>query len=301
MKHVFVINPTAGKKDITKKITEKITTTLKDHDYEIYVTKAPLDAKKFVREYSENNQDKEIRFYSCGGDGTLNEVINGAYGFSNVSVACYPSGSGNDFIKYFGTKEEYLDLENLVNGKTVEVDLLKLNGRFGVNIFNLGFDANVAERMIKYKRLPLVTGKGAYILGVIVSFFHKLTTEMQVYVDDNLVYDGNGVLTAVANAICYGGGFYCTPKAKVNDGLLDVVVVKKVSRSKFVRFIKFYKRGTHLDEPKLKDYILYKRGSVCTIKTAKPVNYAIDGEMNKTNEITISVVPKAIKFVIIDK
>lgn len=297
MKHVFVINPAAGKKNITKKLTEEVAKLLNENDYEIYVTKAPLDARNFVKEYCSKNQNEKIRFYSCGGDGTLNEVVNGAYGFPNVSVACYPSGSGNDFIKYFGTKEDFSNLEKLINGKEVEIDLLKLNDRFVVNIFNLGFDANVAGRMIKYKHIPLVSGKGAYILGVIVSFFHKLTTEMQVIVDDSIIYDGNGVLTAVANAICYGGGFYCTPKAKVDDGLLDVVVVKKVTRPMFVKFIKFYKRGTHLEEPRLKDFILYKQGKLVRIKTAKPVNYAVDGEMCKTSDITITIEPKAIKFV----
>lgn len=301
MKHIFVINPTAGTKDITKKTISKIEAAFPEKDYEIYITKEPLDALNFVRNTCIKNLTEELRFYSCGGDGTLNEVVNGAYGFKNVSVACYPAGSGNDFIKYFGEKEDYLDIQKLKSGKEKYVDLLKLNDRFVINVFNLGFDANVAERMIKYKRLPLVSGKGAYILGIIVSFFHKLTTEMTVTVDDNIIYEGNGVLTAVSNAICYGGGFYCSPKAKVDDGLLDVVAVKKVNRSKFLKFIKYFKAGTHLDEPRLKDVIVYKQGKTVNIKTTKPVNYAIDGEMGKSDNITISVIPNAIKFVYIDK
>lgn len=299
MKHVFVINPTAGTKNITKKLIEKIYTVLNKDDCDIYITKAHLDAKKYVKEYCENHSTEEIRFYSCGGDGTLNEVVNGAYGYPNVSIACYPCGSGNDFVKYFGKKDDFLIIEKLVNGKTVEVDLIKLNDRFVINVFNLGFDANVAERMIKYKRIPFVTGKGAYILGIMVSFFHKITTEMEVIVDDTIVYQGNGVLAAVSNAICYGGGFYCSPKAKVDDGLLDVVAVKKVSRSKFLKFIKYYKAGTHLDEPRLKDYIVYNQGKKVRIITKKPVNYAIDGEMGKSNDITLTIHPKAIKFVTI--
>lgn len=299
MKHVFVINPAAGKKDITKKLKEKIYSILKEKDCDIHITQRPLDGKNYVKEYCETHQNDEIRFYSCGGDGTLNEVVNGAYGYKNVSIACYPSGSGNDFIKYFGKKEDFLKLENLVNGKAKEVDMLKLNDRFILNVFNLGFDANVAERMVNYKHLPLVSGKSAYILGIVVSFFHKLTTDMEVTVDGNIIYDGSGVLSAVSNAICYGGGFYCSPKAKVDDGLLDVIAVKKISRFKFLKFIKYYKKGTHLDEPKLKDLIVYKQGKVVRIKTTKPVNYAIDGEMGKSNDITISIVPKAIKFVYI--
>ena len=301
MKHIFVINPTAGTKDITKKTISKIEAVFPNGDCDIYITKGPLDALNYVKNYCINSPNEQLRFYSCGGDGTLNETINGAYGYDNASIACYPAGSGNDFVKYFGKKEDYLDINNLVNGKLIEVDLLKLNDRFVVNVFNLGFDANVAQRMIKYKRLPLVSGKGAYILGIMVSFFHKLTTEMVVTVDDNIVYEGSGVLAAVSNAICYGGGFYCSPKAKVDDGLLDVIAVKKISRFKFLKFIKYYKAGTHLDEPKLKDLIVYKQGKTVRIKAKNPVNYAIDGEMGRAEDIQISIVPKAIKFVYLDK
>ena len=301
MKHVFVINPTAGTKDITKKTISKIEAVFPNGGCDIYVTKEPLDALNYVKDYCINNKNDEIRFYSCGGDGTLNEIVNGAYGHENVSVACYPAGSGNDFVKYFGKKEDYLDINNLVNGKIIEVDLLKLNGRFGINVFNLGFDANVAERMIKYKHIPLVSGKGAYILGIIVSFFHKLTTEMEITVDGSIVYEGSGVLAAVSNAICYGGGFYCSPKAKIDDGLLDVVAVKKINRPKFLKFIKYYKAGTHLDEERLKELIVYKQGKTVNIKTKGLVNYAIDGEMGKADDITISIVPKAIRFVYVDK
>lgn len=299
MKHVFVINPTAGKRDITKKLKEEIFSLLSEDDCDIHITRSTLDARNYVKEYCLNHENEKIRFYSCGGDGTLNEVINGAYGFNNVSVACYPSGSGNDFVKYFAKKDKFLNIKNLINGDEIVVDLLKLNDRYVINVFNLGFDADVAERMIKYKRLPFITGKGAYILGIIVSFFNKLTTEMEVRVDDSLVYEGSGVLAAVSNAICYGGGFYCSPKALVDDGLLDFIAVKKISRIKFLKFIKFYKQGTHLEEEKLKDYIVYKRGHKVSIKTKKPANYAIDGEMGKANSLNIEIVPKAIKFVTI--
>ena len=298
MRHVFVINPAAGKKDITKKLKEKILSSNDDNVIDIHITTAPMDAIDFVKNYCIKYKGEDIRFYACGGDGTLNEVVNGAYGFDNVSVGCYPSGSGNDFIKNFGSKEDFLDINNLMNGTAIEVDLLKLNGRFVINIFNIGFDANVVTRMVKYRRWPLVNGKGAYIMGLIVSFFRKLTTEMEVSVDGNIIYEGDGVLSAVANGICYGGGFYCSPNALVNDGLLDVMAVKKITRSKFLKFVKFYKAGTHLKEEKLKDYIVYKQGKSVKIKTTKPAYYAVDGELGKSTEVEITVVPKAIKFIV---
>lgn len=298
MKHIFIINPTAGKKDISKKIIEEIKSVFKDDEYLVHITSAPLDAKNFVHSYCNNHPNDELRFYSCGGDGTLNEVVNGAFGFANVSVTCYPSGSGNDFVKYFGKKEEFLNIKNLVNGQEVLVDLLKYEDRYVLNICNIGFDADVADRMIKYKRLPLVSGTGAYILGVAVSFIHRLSRDLKITVDGKLVYQGQGLLCAMANAICYGGGFYCAPLAKVNDGLLDVVAIKKMSRFKFIKFIKYYKNGTHLDEPRLKDYIVATQGKTVTIESRELLNYAIDGEMGQAKSMSLTVVPQAIKFII---
>ncbi len=166
MLHVFIINPTAGKKDSTKEIKENIYSYFKEDECIVHVTEYPNDAEHFAKQIALDNPSKKIRFYSCGGDGTLNEIINGVYGFDNVSVTSYPMGSGNDFVKYYGKREDYLNVEALVNGTEVDIDLIEFNGRLGVNVFNMGFDANVAESMQKYKRFPFVGGKGAYVMGV---------------------------------------------------------------------------------------------------------------------------------------
>lgn len=298
MKSIFVINPKAGKKDQTKKISQIVEATLPAGTYEIYVTTGPKDACSFVREYCENHQDEELRFFSCGGDGTLHEVVNGAVGFKHAAVACFPIGSGNDFIKYFGKAEDFLNLDSLIEGTEIVIDLLKFNGNYVVNIFNLGFDADVCNRMIRYKRLPLVSGKGAYILGVIVSFFSKLTNKLEISVDGEEFFSGEGMLCAVANSICYGGGFYCAPYASVTDGLIDVIAVRKLSRFNFVKLIKFYKRGEHLEKEELKDKVFYKQGKVITIKTPNTVNYCVDGEVAQGNEIKIEIVPNALRFIL---
>lgn len=298
MKHIFIINPKAGKKDITPFITQEIKNCLPETDYEIYLTKGTLDGLNYVKKYCQEHMGEELRFYSCGGDGTLNEVTNGAFGFDNVSITCYPSGSGNDFVKYFGDKESFLNLNNLINGREKIVDLLNLDGRYVLNIFNMGFDADCAMRMIKYKRLPLVSGKGAYILGILVSFLKKLPRKLKVTLDDQIIFDGEGLLGSAANSICYGGGFYCTPYAKVDDGLIDVVVVKKISRLKFINLIKYYKNGTHLNNPKLAPYIIFKQGKKVEIESNKDLYYSIDGEVSSSKKINIEIVPNAIKFVV---
>jgi diacylglycerol kinase (ATP) len=298
MKHIFVINPKAGKKDLTAKISEIVKESFAENQYLIYVTKAPLDAEDFVRDYCKSHPEEELRFYSCGGDGTLSEVVNGAAGYPHAAVTCYPCGSGNDFIKYFGKAEDFLNLKALISGKERVIDLVKFNERYVVNIFNIGFDADVCERMIRYKRLPLVSGKGAYILGVIVSFFKKLTHHLRITLDGKEIFNGEGMLCAMANAICYGGGFYCAPHASVTDGLLDIVVVRKISRIKFLKFIKFYKRGEHLDKEELKKFIIYHQGKSVTIETGEPINCCFDGDIAKAKEFKINILPQALRFIV---
>ena len=107
MKHIFIVNPHAGATSAVEELRNELAGSEFGSDYEFYVTKAPLDATKYVRSRCEAEPESTLRFYACGGDGTLNEVASGAIGFSNAEVACYPCGSGNDYIKYYGSKEDF--------------------------------------------------------------------------------------------------------------------------------------------------------------------------------------------------
>ena len=298
MKHIFIINPKAGKRDQTEKVKEIVRQELPEEEVVFYVTEGPLAARDFVSNYCREHGDEEKRFYSCGGDGTLNEVANGAVGFSKTEITCFPVGSGNDFVKNFGKIQDFRSLPDLIRGVPVDIDVLRFNDRYLINIFNLGLDADVCERMFKYKRLPLVTGKGAYILGLIVSFFSKYTKKLRILIDGEEFFFGEASLCAAANGICYGGGFYCAPRARTDDGLMDVVVVKKISRIKFLKFVKKFKDGKHLDLPELQKYISFKRGRLVEIEAAMPINCCYDGEISKDDRIKIEVLPKLLKFVV---
>lgn len=297
MKHIFIINPKAGKKDETEEITRKVKSLLKEDEYEIYTTKSPLDATSFVKKRCEGTNEK-LRFYACGGDGTLNEVANGAALKENVEITAYPSGSGNDFLKYFKDVNKFLDLEKLINGKTIECDLLSFNDKYILNIFNLGFDADVVIRMERYKHYPLVSGKVAYNLGVLVTVLKKTNNLLKVKIDGEEVFDGNAMLLTVSNAICYGGGYYCAPRAKIDDGLIDFCLVKKISKFTFAKMVNKYKKGLHLDDPKIQKVIVYKQGKVVEITGEKAFNYTRDGEVGSSNNIKIEMVHNALRFVI---
>lgn len=297
MKHIFIINPTAGVKNSFNLIKEEVE-KLQDIDYVIYETKAKGDAISYVKNYLSNNSRELCRFYACGGDGTLFEVINGAVGFPNAEVSCVPIGSGNDFLKYFGNTEAFKNISDLVNGNTLCIDLLKINDTYVTNVFNIGFDSRVVVKQAKIKRWPLMTGKSAYNLSVFLSLFGKLSWKSKLYIDDELIYDGKMTLAAIANAKCYGGGYYCCPKALVDDGLLDVCFVKKVSVITFAKLVKKYKAGLHVDDPKIGKYLIYKQGRKVKLEIEKVLPYSADGEIEYTNNATLEIVDKCVKFVI---
>ena len=298
MKHIFVMNPVSGIRNHSLEIREEVSKYLTKDELFFYETKDNGDAIDFVKRYIKENPHQQLRFYACGGDGTLNEVVNGAIGSGDlVEVANIPVGSANDFLKYYQGRD-FKDFQNIINGEVVKVDVLKVNDRYCLNVFNVGFDAKVVVFQRKLKKLPLISGKMAYNLGVLCSLFGKLSYKMKVTVDDEVAYEGKTTIAAVANAICYGGGFYCAPIAQVNDGLLDICLVKKVSLPTFAKLVGIYKKGEHLESEKTKKYIYYKQAKKVSIKTERPLYYAIDGELNVSDELNIEIVPQAINFVI---
>ena len=147
MKHIFIINPEAGKGKAlteTKPLIERTFSNLPNEELEIYITKSIGDGEVAARRYCET-ESEPFRIYACGGDGTLSEVANGIKGFSDVELGCVPVGTGNDFVRNYANKEFFSDITKQINGKAVDIDLMKCNDRYSINMLNLGFDSNVAD------------------------------------------------------------------------------------------------------------------------------------------------------------
>lgn len=297
MRHIFVINPASGVKNRTEEIKELVKHELEEDEYIIYETKGVGDAIIYVKEFIESHPNEELRFYACGGDGTLNEVVNGAVGYDNVEVTNYPVGSANDFLKYFEDRD-FKNLHELIHGEVVKSDVIKFNERYIINVFNIGYDAKVVELQRKFKRWPLVSGNFAYTLGVIFALMGKRCHKMKVTIDDEVFYDGKVTMVACANSVCYGGSYHCAPLAKIDDDICDVCIVKKVSIPTFAKLAKIYQKGDHLTNEKAKKYIAYKQGKKVQIEIDKPTSYSIDGELGKSNNVVLEVLHNVINFVI---
>jgi diacylglycerol kinase (ATP) len=298
MKHIFIINPAAGKENSYETIKSALEALETPIDYELYLTRAQGDATAYIRDYCRTHTDP-VRFYACGGDGTLNETVNGLVGFPQASLGCYPCGSGNDFVKYYGGKDCFLNISELVNAEEEAIDLIRVGDHYAINAAHFGFDSCVARVMTNVRRKWLIGGRNAYTTGIVVGLVKAMKNPCRVSVDGELINPkGTILLCTVANGQYVGGSFRCAPRSLDNDGLLEVCLVHPVSHFTFARFVSGYTKGEHLDDPNFAPYVEYRRGKVIEVEAPEGFVYAMDGELITNNKFKIEVVPGAIRMAV---
>lgn len=295
MKHFFILNPTAGKNysvdDLAARINAAAVKT--GSSVEIYITKAQVDARNFVK-YMCELHDEDLRFYSCGGDGTLHEVCNGAYGYKNASIGCIPFGSGNDYIKSINS-DYFKDIEKQLTADTTRVDLIKVNDKFCLNTVNVGFDANIAHRMKTFKSLPFISGNTAYSLSLLFCLMSRLGITVEVEIDGKVLKTKNFLLTAMGKGQYYGGHFNALPRANPDDGFIDVCTVRRVSRFTILNFSNVYEKGEHIE--KLSDFVDYYKAKHVRIRSQRQLKVGIDGEIYMMSNPDFKIMPKAMRFI----
>ena len=293
MKHIFIINPAAGKRDRSEEYSEQIRRLCGERglEYEIACSQKPGDCTAIARRAAESGE--EVRLYACGGDGTLNEVVNGVVGFDNVAITHFPGGSGNDTIKIFDQSEPFFHLERLLDAEEARFDLIRCNNIYALNVLSMGLDARVGTEIAKYKRLPLVTGKGAYVISLLVNLMKGLSQRLGISIDGEKRYDGKQTMVCICNGRWYGGAYNPVPEAEPDDGLLDVLVVKKVSLLKASGLIGRYQKGQYAQLP---EYITHHRCKSLTIECDKPSVVNVDGEAIFTTKAEVEIIPHAIRF-----
>ena len=296
MKHIFVVNPAAGTTDATEAVRGTLAAYDGKLDYEIYVTRGEKDATDFVK--ARVAEGGELRFYACGGDGTINEVASGLVGAENASLAVYPVGSGNDFIKYYGAREDFLNLDSLIDGEVKAIDVIRVDDRYSINVCNFGFDTTVARTMIAVKHKKIIGGKRAYITGVATAVIKAMKNECEVYADGEKLNDGTMLLCTVANGRYVGGAFCCAPRSDNTDGMLDICLIKPISRFKFIKILPVYTEGKHLDDERFRDCIVYRRAKKVEVVAPEGFCISLDGEIVENNRFTAEVVPGAVRFVV---
>ena len=292
MRHLFIINPAAGSRNQTETYRKQIAEICEKHDleYSIRVSGAPGRCCKIAREAAQTG--KEYRIYACGGDGTLNEVVNGAAGYDNVAITTFACGSGNDFARMFSNPEAFRDLEQLLDAQESSFDLIRCNDDYSLNICSVGFDARIGTDVSRYKRIPLLHGFRAYAASTVVNTIKGIKEHFVIEINGETI-DGDQTLICACNGRYYGGGFNPVPDADPTDGMMDVLVVTGVSRLIVAQVIGKYKNGRFKDFPHL---IRHFRTDHLTIRCDKPTPINLDGELRMAQTIDLKISDKKIRF-----
>lgn len=295
MKHIFIINPTAGKTDSRQKIYDMAESLRQKHglDVQCILTKKQGHATELAKKLCETGET--LRFYACGGDGTVNEVANGIIGYDNAAMTVIPVGTGNDFLKNFGDDmEKFRDAENLWDGPQFPMDAIDVNGRVALTIACSGIDARVARDVHKYSESPLLDGKGSYIYSLAVNFLFKgIGTHWTIALDD-VTTEGDWSLVSVCNGRYYGGGFMPVAEARMDDGVLNTLVVREVNRRTFLKFVGPYSKGEYAKFP---EYAHCSCPKVVHIHSEKPdIVTCLDGESVVNSDVTIKLHDKKLNF-----
>ncbi|MBQ3556616.1 MAG: YegS/Rv2252/BmrU family lipid kinase [Oscillospiraceae bacterium] len=288
MRHLFIINPAAGKKKSTAAL-EKLLSKL-SFPHEVMYTQKAGDAEEFARRAAQTGE--EVRIYACGGDGTLNEVVNGAAAYPNAAVTCVPKGTGNDFLKIFGPnyREQFFDLEELAVGPQTPFDLIDCNGKLGIDVVCCGIDARIGAGVHRYKKL---FGPAAYVVSLVEQVLLRgINRPMRGVMGDHC-WDDDTALICVCNGRHYGGGFNPVPEAMPDDGVLDMLLIPKINLPTLARVIGRYAAGRYKELPHLvRDY----HGQSVTFSSSRPLTAVVDGEVVEATRFTIGLSDKKINF-----
>jgi YegS/Rv2252/BmrU family lipid kinase len=292
MKHLFIINPAAGSRNQTESYRKKIAEACEARglEYSIEVSGAPGQCRKIANRAAKTGE--EIRIYSCGGDGTMNEIVGGVAGYDNVSVTMFAGGSGNDFIRIFNEPEAFRDLNRLLDAEELTLDLIKVNDEYSLNICSVGLDARIAADVANYKRLPLLSGFRAYVASTVMNLLKGISEHYIVEIDGQRI-DGKKTLICACNGRFYGGGFNPVPDADPTDGKLEVLVIEKVNILQVAKVIGKYKNGRYKELPKI---VKHYSTNCVKIYFDKPTSVNLDGEQMMADMADISVAKEKIRF-----
>ncbi len=295
MKHLFIVNPIAGGRDRTEAVRLRVEELFRNRSdkYEIYVTRAAMDAPEKIRREAAKGED--LRIYACGGDGTFNECVWGAAGLDNAAVCPYPTGTGNDFCRMFGDEQElYRDLSALVEGWEHPIDLIECNGRYSANICSVGIDARIGTQVHNYSKIPLIGGATGYVVSTVVNVIKGISRNMRIRSGD-FYAQGKHTLVCACNGRFYGGGFNPSLDARPDDGIMDVFVIKEVNVLTLIKLIGLYATGRADEMP---EYATHLRTDRIDISFDEDNVINIDGEAVFARDVSMRLIPGAVRLVV---
>lgn len=302
MKYCFIVNPKAGKGQSVDSVCADVKRICEERevDYDLFVSECIGDTKKQVAKLADEGD--EVCFIACGGDGTLCETTLAVMALPSeqrerVSVGVIPMGTGNDFASNFENKQAFFDISAQIDHTPYEIDLVKCNDMYSINMVNVGFDSHVVCQKEKIGRKKWVPRKLAYVISLLITLIKKPGIKAELICDGQEPIHKELLLTTLANGAFCGGGFYSNPLASLTDGQVDVITVKNVGRIKFLTLVGSYKKGVHIRD-KFKKIVENFKCRTADMYFDREMPVSIDGELVYTSEIHLSIEQAALKFML---
>jgi YegS/Rv2252/BmrU family lipid kinase len=285
------VNPTAGGGK-SSKLYPAVVRRLREAGVacDVIVSQYPGDITRVSSELAARGYKT---FVACGGDGTVNELINGIAG-TGAALGIIPMGTANDFAANMGlSKDTNLACTIIKERRTRKIDLVRVNNdKFFVGTGCIGFDAEVAafaSRIRKEKSNAFLL----HVLGGILKFFFYKTKTVELRFNGQS-YFGEILLVAFGNVQSYARGMVITPGAEPNDSLLDICVIRPMPKWKVLYVFPSVYKGTHIDK---KEVSVYRAGSV-HVQSLGPVELYADGDFMATTPFRLQVVPKHLDVIV---
>ena len=299
MKAELIVNLTAGGGKPNHHL-ETVLKYLKENglNFKVCITSRQGEAVELAQRAADNGAELIV---SVGGDGTVNEIVNGIMKSKNdPPLGIIPLGWANDFIKSTDIPSDIIEAcKILIKGKTKKIDIGAINNQiYFANICGIGFDAEVAllanQMKSKHPNLRILSAF-VYVFATIKKLFSPFS-----YHDVKLKFDGQEIhskilFIAISNGKFYGGRFNITPEAILDDGLLEVCVVKEMGRFKYLSIIPKVFKGTHAS---IKGVNFYRAKEVL-IQSSMPILAQVSGEVIEgQKEFIITLLPKSLKLIV---
>lgn len=293
MRTRLVVNPQAGSErslEILPAVNARLRRRL-DH-VDVVLTIEEGDGTRAAEDAVRAGYDSVV---AVGGDGTLNEVLNGIAAVPGaldaVALGLIPLGTGNDFARAMNISVEPVEAaEAILQGVTRRVDVGRVAGRVFVNASAGGFVAETSVRVDN--RLKTLTGAFAYLLGGAQALLEYDAVDTRVSIDDGSPLDLRLEMFAVSNGPYIGGGHRLSPAARVDDGVLDLCIVTELPMVEFVPLLAKASRGEHLDD----SHVFSARARRLRIEFARPTLVNTDGQVFETTTCEYEVLPAALRM-----
>jgi diacylglycerol kinase (ATP) len=292
----FIINPlaAAGKCAKLGKVIHRLATEA-EIDFNIEYTNKPKNATEIARRCC--NQFEFI--VAVGGDGTINEVVNGMVG-GKAKLGIIPSGCGNDFIRSLAIPKDLVDaFKILVDKKTARIDLGKVNDLYFINGLGIGFDAWVVKTILAKKR---ISGKLKYLYGIFQSIYQYKPVVLHLFFN-NMAHKDKYFMINVGNGFCMGGGFKLTPLARLDDGLLDLNIVKNLTKLEIYKNLIKVFSGKHTEMPQVST----AKTNYLKVESEEKFTAHVNGELIPWSRdespctLEISVLPQALEVIVLNE